>query len=94
MGGLESEDCTSLHSAPMPSAPARIQAPGLIAPLGWELSEAARTDLRAGLTNPHPADTTGKAVDNIRALQFRLAAEKKPDRTIGLPLSRCIPAPP
>jgi hypothetical protein len=68
--------------------------PGLIAPLGWELSEAARTDLRAGLTNPHPADSTGKAVENIRALQFRLAATKNPTQTIGPPLSRCIPAPP
>jgi hypothetical protein len=68
--------------------------PGLIAPLGWELSEAARMDLRAGLTNPHPADTNGVAVKNLLTVQFRLAAAKHPKHVIGEPLKVCLPPEP
>jgi len=68
--------------------------PGLIAPLGWELSEAARLDLRGGLTNPHPADTSGmKAARLLRQVQFRLTAPAKPNAedTIGPELKQCLP---
>ena len=68
--------------------------PGLIAPLGWELSEAARKDLRAGLTNPHPADTTGVAVKNLRTVQFRLSASPHPSEVIGESLKACLPPEP
>jgi hypothetical protein len=49
--------------------------PGLIAPLGWELSPAARADLRSGLTRPHPGDRAGTlSVRLLREVQSRIAA--------------------
>src|SRR4029450_90087 len=46
--------------------------PGLIAPLGWELSRAAREDLRSGLTRAYPADESGTAmVRRLRQIQAR-----------------------
>jgi hypothetical protein len=68
--------------------------PGLIAPLGWELSEAARRDLQDGLTTPHPADKQGTAVRNLITLQLRLSAERDPGRVVGRPLTACLPVEP
>jgi hypothetical protein len=66
--------------------------PGLIAPLGWELSETARADLRAALTKPHPEDETGmKAVLLIRQGQSRMRAPTEQKVTTGEPLDRCLP---
>lgn len=55
--------------------------PGLIAPLGWELSPSAREDLREGLIRPHPAAEEEQRNDQIvrlRLLQERLAGEDEP----------------
>jgi hypothetical protein len=66
--------------------------PGLIAPLGWELSQAARKDLREGLTEPHPADTTGAALRNLLIVERRLSAERRQERALGdHPLADCLP---
>lgn len=66
--------------------------PGLIAPLGWELSDSARDDLRSGLTKPHPADTTGmQAARLLRQIQARLAAPGEGKVVIREPLERCLP---
>jgi len=68
--------------------------PGLIAPLGWELSKPARIDLRDGLTNPHPADDSGmKGTRLLRLVQYRLtaSARPKPGEVVGTPLAKCAP---
>jgi hypothetical protein len=66
--------------------------PGLIAPLGWELSKAARADLRAGLVRPHPADKTGMTlVRRLRQIQARIAAPSERKVVIGPDLKNCLP---
>jgi hypothetical protein len=66
--------------------------PGLIAPLGWELSRAAREDLRSGLTRKYPADASGTAmVRRLRQIQARLAAPSERKVVVGKPLARCRP---
>ena len=65
--------------------------PGLIAPLGWELSQAARKDLRDGLTNPHPADKSGDAIKGLLRLERRLSAPRRADDALKPPLSACLP---
>jgi hypothetical protein len=66
--------------------------PGLIAPLGWELSRAAREDLRSGLTRAYPADESGTAmVRRLRQIQARLAAPSERKVVVGKPLARCLP---
>ena len=66
--------------------------PGLIAPLGWELSKAARADLRSGLTRAHPADQTGMAsVRRLRQVQSRIAAPSERKVVIGRDLATCLP---
>jgi hypothetical protein len=70
--------------------------PGLIAPLGWELSKPAQIDLRAGLTNPHPADTSGMdGTKHLRWVQYRLTAPRSasPTDVVGPALAQCLPAP-
>ncbi len=67
--------------------------PGLIAPLGWELSAAARLDLRDGLKEPHPTDKTGEAVKNLLVLQSRFTAAG-PAKTLGRTLKACEPRQP
>jgi hypothetical protein len=67
--------------------------PGLTAPLGWELSEGARDDLRVGLTRPHPTEVgRGKerVVLDLRRMQLWLGAE---GTSAELPpdLTDCIP---
>jgi hypothetical protein len=65
--------------------------PGLIAPLGWELSQAARKDLRDGLTNPHPADKNGDAIKGLLRLERRLSAPRSAAAALDPPLSACLP---
>ncbi len=68
--------------------------PGLIAPLGWELSPSARDDLRAGRIEPPPAATENQRtaqIERLRLLQERLAGED--EERVGLePLIKdCLP---
>jgi hypothetical protein len=66
--------------------------PGLIAPLGWELSEAARDDLLEGLTRAHPADESGMiSVRRLRQIQARIAAPSERKVVIGKDLATCLP---
>jgi hypothetical protein len=66
--------------------------PGLIAPLGWELSKAARADLRSALTRAHPADETGMAsVRRLRQVQARIAAPTERKVVIGRDSATCLP---
>jgi hypothetical protein len=66
--------------------------PGLIAPLGWELSEAARDDLLEGLTRAHPADESGmNSVRRLRQIQARIAAPSERKVVIGKDLATCLP---
>ena len=65
---------------------------GLIAPLGWELSKAARADLRSALTRAHPADETGMAsVRRLRQVQARIAAPTERKVVIGRDSATCLP---
>jgi hypothetical protein len=65
--------------------------PGLLAPLGWELSADAQKDLKAGLVRARPteADDPGRAVRRLRLLQQWLGDE--PPLVMGRPLTDCIP---
>jgi hypothetical protein len=66
--------------------------PGLIAPLGWELSEAARADLRAGLTRAHPSDKSGMVLARrLRQIQARIAGSTERKVVIGHDLAICLP---
>jgi hypothetical protein len=66
--------------------------PGLIAPLGWELSDAARADLRDALTRAHPADSTGMvSARTLRQIQTRIAAPSERKVVIGKDLATCLP---
>jgi hypothetical protein len=66
--------------------------PGLVAPLGWELSETARADLRSGLTKPHPEDPKGmRAVEVLRQVQARLAGATEQKVVVREPLGHCLP---
>lgn len=68
--------------------------PGLIAPLGWELSKSAREDLSSGLIKPHPAATEGKRMEQVevlRRLQERLAGESETRVGLTPPLRVCVP---
>lgn len=67
--------------------------PGLTAPLGWELSEGARDDLRVGLTRPHPTEVGSekeRAVLDLRRLQLWLGAEKT-SAELAPALKECVP---
>ena len=69
--------------------------PGLTAPLGWELSQGARDDLREGLTRPHPTEVRGRtyrAVRDLRRLQRWLGEEPEPASTTEPKLSTCVPS--
>jgi hypothetical protein len=66
--------------------------PGLVAPLGWELSRGAQDDLQAGLTEPRP-NATGyedlvRPVSQLRRLQEWLGGETS---KFTPRLSECIP---
>lgn len=66
--------------------------PGLIAPLGWELSERARKDLRDGLFAPHPGATKrarNDAVFRLRQAQARIAAASEQPPVLGPQLADC-----
>jgi hypothetical protein len=67
--------------------------PGLSAPLGWELSEGARQDLREGLVRPRPTDfgeNRYRAALDLRRLQSWLAGPTQATPSpSGLPV--CIP---
>jgi hypothetical protein len=66
--------------------------PGLIAPLGWELSEAARDDLLDGLIRAHPADETGMvSARRLRQVQARIAAPSERKVVVGKDLGTCLP---
>jgi hypothetical protein len=66
--------------------------PGVIAPLGWELSRSAREDLRAGLVRPHPGDADAtRAALRLRRLQARLAADSERPLFIDPQLEKCLP---
>jgi hypothetical protein len=66
--------------------------PGLVAPLGWELSRSAREDLRAGLVRPHPGDADPtRAALRLRQLQARLAADSERPLLIEPKLEKCLP---
>jgi Ca2+/Na+ antiporter len=68
--------------------------PGLIAPLGWELSESAREDLKDGLVRPHPAATEkgrDRQIKELRRLQSRMAGLREPPLEILPPLTTCLP---
>jgi hypothetical protein len=68
--------------------------PGLIAPLGWELSPSAREDLRAGRTEPHPAaseDDRTAQIERLRLLQERLAGEDEPRVGLEPSITACVP---
>ncbi len=69
--------------------------PGLTAPLGWELSQAARDELRAGLTRPRPATKTTAIQESpahqLRRLQQWIAAGSEPDPDLKPDLVRCVP---
>jgi hypothetical protein len=68
--------------------------PGLIAPLGWELSESARSDMRAARVRPHPGDdprARNAPIELFRQAQSRLAGadERRPRPLIGRSLAGC-----
>jgi hypothetical protein len=66
--------------------------PGLIAPLGWELSPSARDDLESARTRPHPAaekDEAAKQIRDLRRLQDRLGGADEPRIGIGTALRHC-----
>lgn len=65
--------------------------PGLVAPLGWELSGNARNDLRDGLTATHPTSKSVglRAETNIHKIQNMLG----PPSTYEA-LARCVPGAP
>jgi hypothetical protein len=68
--------------------------PGLTAPLGWELSEGARDDLRDGLVRPHPTavgESRYRAVFDIRRLQQWLGTGNEPSPGLTPNLKDCIP---
>ncbi len=73
--------------------------PGLTAPLGWELSDAAQKDLRHALVEPHPVES-GKvrqkdhdwtAALQLRTLQQWISAGTEPPIADRTPLSACVP---
>jgi hypothetical protein len=67
--------------------------PGLLAPLGWELSKGARDDLQDGLTRKHPIAARKDRftpILQLRRLQEWLGGNQKPQAQI--PLTRCMPA--
>jgi hypothetical protein len=73
--------------------------PGLTAPLGWELSDAAQKDLRHALVEPHPVES-GKvrqkdhdwtAALQLRRLQQWISAGTEPAIAGRTPLSACVP---
>jgi hypothetical protein len=67
--------------------------PGLVAPLGWELSDGAQKDLRRGLVEPRP-DAVDEArltpVLDLRRVQAWLGGEQIPG--LGTSLAPCVPA--
>ena len=66
--------------------------PGLIAPLGWELSPSARDDLASARIQPHPAagkEERAKQIRNLRLLQDRLGGASEPRIGLGRPLRYC-----
>ena len=73
--------------------------PGLTAPLGWELSDAAQKDLRHALVEPHPVESgiensktqPWAAALELRTLQQWISAGLEPP-IVGRPrLSSCAP---
>ncbi len=65
--------------------------PGLIAPLGWELSPASRADLKDGLIRRHPQDAADSRSAQLRQIQARIAAPSEASPTFGEPLADCVP---
>jgi hypothetical protein len=67
--------------------------PGLVAPLGWELSEGARDDLQRGLVEPRP-NATGEQrlapVLDLRRLQGWLGGEQV--QGLDTSLQSCVPS--
>ncbi len=66
--------------------------PGLVAPLGWELSAGARDDLQRGLVEPRPNATAEERlapVLDLRRLQAWLGEEQVPG--LGTSLQTCAP---
>jgi hypothetical protein len=66
--------------------------PGLTAPLGWELSDSARDDLKDGLTRPHPTavgDQRYFPVLELRRLQQWLGGGQTP--VVKPKLGTCVP---
>lgn len=67
--------------------------PGLVAPLGWELSEGAREDLRKGLVEPRPnaikKDERLAPVLDLRRLQAWLGGEQV--QGLDTSLESCVP---
>lgn len=68
--------------------------PGLIAPLGWELSESARSDMRDARVRQHPggdARARNAPIELFRQAQSRLAGadERRPRPLIGRSLAGC-----
>ena len=66
--------------------------PGLIAPLGWELSPSARNDLASARTRPHPAaikDERTRQIRNFRILQDGLGGDDEPRIRVGKSVRRC-----
>jgi hypothetical protein len=75
--------------------------PGLTAPLGWELSDAAQADLRHALVEPHPVesgrvrrkhdDHDRAAALQLRTLQQWISAGSEPRISHRPKLSKCAP---
>jgi hypothetical protein len=66
--------------------------PGLIAPLGWELSQGSRDDLRRGLVEPRPNAPAGQKLTPVYDLR-RAQAWLGGDQPSGFDasLDRCLP---